>query len=178
MTFRDATASATATALATLEARWGAATPRPWVEPDGEGDVVSTGFRALDAILGPGGLPRGAGVALLGDATSGRTTLTLRLVAEAQAAGCLVAWVDLARSLDAVEAVARGVRLEWLVVLAPAAVEEGLAMGGALLQGRAVDLLVLDLPDGPIDRPPDRPTDRPPDRSTGAAAARPPSSTA
>ena len=47
--------------------------------------LLSTGFPALDAILGPGGLPRGASVALAGDATSGRTTLALRLAAEAQA---------------------------------------------------------------------------------------------
>jgi recombination protein RecA len=166
MTSRDATAAA----LATLGARWGAAAPRPWSQPDVADDVVSTGFGALDAIIGPGGLPRGAGVALLGDATSGRTTLTLRLVAEAQAAGSLVAWVDLARSLDAVEAVARGVRLEWLVVLTPKTIEEGLAMAGALLQGRAVDLLVLDLPDAPSEmtngrsggRSSDRPGGRPP----------------
>src|SRR5690606_4092852 len=77
---------------------------------------------------------------------SGRTTLALRLVAEAQAGGAIVAWLDLAGGLDPVEAVARGVRLEWLVVLAPASLDEGLALAGTLLRGRAVDLLVVDLP--------------------------------
>lgn len=108
--------------------------------------VISTGFPELDAILGPGGLPRDAGVALRGDGSSGRTTLALRTVAEAQAAGSVVAWVDLARTFDPVEAVARGVRLEWLVIVTPDTLEEGLTISGALLTGRSVDLLLLDLP--------------------------------
>lgn len=112
--------------------------------PD-DGQVIRTGFAALDAILGIGGVPHQAGLALRGDHSSGKTTLALRLVAEAQAAGSIAAWLDLSRSLDPVEAVARGVRLEWLVVLTPDSLEEGLAMAGSLVQGRAVDLLVADL---------------------------------
>jgi RecA/RadA recombinase len=159
-------------ALASLEARWGAAAPRrlgstgtnrgagtstdgalalvpapnptPVLAPAER--VISTGFPELDAILGPGGLPRDAGVALRGDGSSGRTTLALRTVAEAQAAGSVVAWVDLARTFDPVEAVARGVRLEWLVIVTPETLEEGLTISGALLTGRSVDLLLLDLP--------------------------------
>jgi recombination protein RecA len=151
-------------ALASLEARWGAAAPRrltdgalalvPATAPDGTVGpapaplerVISTGFPELDAILGPGGLPRDAGVALRGDGSSGRTTLALRTVAEAQAAGSVVAWVDLTRTFDPVEAVARGVRLEWLVIVTPDTLEEGLTISGALLTGRSVDLLLLDLP--------------------------------
>jgi RecA/RadA recombinase len=108
--------------------------------------IVRTGFAALDAILGPGGLPRSAAVAIRGDGSSGRTTLVLRLAAEAQATGAIVAWLDCSRSFDPVEAVARGVRLEWLVVITPETLNEGLAIGGALLAGRSVDLLVMDLP--------------------------------
>jgi hypothetical protein len=108
-------------------------------------DVVRTGFAALDAIL-PGGVPRSAGLALRGDHSSGKTTLALRLAAEAQADGAIVAWLDLAQAFDPVEAVARGVRPEWLVVLTPATLDEGLAMAGTLLQGRTVDLLLVDLP--------------------------------
>lgn len=130
--------------------------------PD-EGRIVSTGFDALDAIIGPGGLPRETAVSVRGDGTSGKTTLALRLAAEAQAAGSIVAYLDLARSLDPVEAVARGVRLEWLVVLTPRSIDDGLAMAGALVGGRAIDLLLVDLPgpgsDGWVDR----------DRSAGAA---------
>ena len=154
-------------ALATLQARWGSAAPRavgevvgalatvplpsemptlPDVTPRAdEGSIVRTGFAALDAILGLGGIPRQAGLALRGDHSSGKTTLAMRLVAEAQAAGSIAAWLDLSRSLDPVEAVARGVRLEWLVVLTPDSLDEGLAMAGSLVQGRAVDLLVVDL---------------------------------
>ena len=161
-------------ALASLQARWGAAAPRRLgstgpTSPDAAPTdgalalapaldlapapslapaerVFSTGFVELDAILGPGGLPRDAGVALRGAGSSGRTTLALRTVAEAQAAGSVVAWVDLARTFDPVEAVARGVRLEWLVVVTPETLDEGLAISGALLTGRSVDVLLLDLP--------------------------------
>jgi RecA/RadA recombinase len=125
------------------------ARPRPGVPaPDVDGRVVATGFAALDAILGMGGLPRSATVALRGGASSGKTTVALRVAAEAQAGGAIVAWLDLARAFDPVEAVARGMTPEWLVVLTPADLEEALALAGSLLAARTVDLLVLDLPDG------------------------------
>jgi RecA/RadA recombinase len=138
----------------------GGAHPAPAPTPrqlpgEPEGGVyrrISTGFPELDALLAVGGLPRAGTVVLRGSGSSGATTLALRTVAEAQAGGALVAWVDLARSLDPVEAVARGVRLEWLAVLVPDSLDEGLAMAGSLLQARAADLLVLDLAgarDGP-----------------------------
>ena len=110
--------------------------------------VIHTGFAALDAILGPGGFPKSASVAIRGDGSSGRTTLSLRVAAEAQIAGSVVAWLDLSRSFDPVEAVARGIRLEWLVVITPAGLDEGLSIAGSLLAGRSVDMLVLDLPGG------------------------------
>lgn len=160
-------------ALATLQARWGAAAPRaggelglvtegalarvapplpvPSPAPESErasvGRVIPTGFAALDAILGPGGLPRDATVALAGDHSSGKTTLALRLAARAQADGAIVAWVDLARTFDPVEAVARGVRPEWVVVLTPADLEEALSLAAALLSARTVDVLLVDLPE-------------------------------
>src|SRR4051794_1693586 len=162
-------------AVASLQARWGAAAPRitdgalalapataPSIVPLPDGPpapapaltrddrIIHTGFAGLDAILGPGGLPRSASVAIRGDGSSGRTTLVHRLAAEAQGAGSIVAWLDLSRSFDPVEAVARGVRLEWLVVITPETLDEGLAIGGSLLAGRSVDLLVLDLPGGRV----------------------------
>ena len=149
-----ALALAPAPALAPASVPAPALVPQPRLDPDDR--VIPTGFAALDAILGPGGLPRSASVAIRGDGSSGRTTLVLRLAAEAQAAGSIVAWLDLSRSFDPVEAVARGVRLEWLVVITPETLDEGLAIGGALLAGRSVDLLVLDLPGGRLagsDRP-------------------------
>ncbi len=121
----------------------------PRYEPALDDDrVIHTGFAALDAILGPGGLPKSASVAIRGDGSSGRTTLSLRVAAEAQAQGSVVAWLDLSRSFDPVEAVARGIRLEWLVVITPASLDEGLSIAGSLLAGRSVDMLVLDLPGG------------------------------
>jgi RecA/RadA recombinase len=155
-------------AVAGLRARWGAAAPgvvgalalvpepeedaQPRYDPRPDERVIRTGFAALDAILGPGGLPRSASVAIRGDGTSGRTTLSLRVAAEAQAQGSVVAWLDLSRSFDPVEAVARGIDLEWLVVITPASLDEGLRIAGSLLAGRSVDLLVLDLPGGRLAR--------------------------
>ncbi len=163
-------------ALASLQTRWGEAAPRVGGEglggpgavvgalatvplpeeprvpdqapsrPSDDDRVVRTGFAALDAILGMGGVPRSTALAVRGAASSGKTTLALRLAAEAQGTGSIVAYVDLARSLDPVEAVARGVRLEWLVVLEPSSLDEALAMAGALVAGRSVDLLIVDLP--------------------------------
>ena len=160
-------------AVAGLRARWGAAAPSvvgalalapvpaepdetPRYDPRPDDRVIRTGFAALDAILGPGGLPKSASVAIRGEGTSGRTTLSLRVVAEAQAQGSVVAWLDLSRSFDPVEAVSRGVDLEWLVVITPASLDEGLSIAGSLLAGRSVDLLVLDLPGGRLAR-----TDKP-----------------
>ena len=120
--------------------------PSPRSAPDPDTEVVSTGFPTLDALLGTGGLPRRAGATLRGDASSGKTTLALRSVAESQAVGGIVAWLDIGRTFDPLEAAARGVDLRWLVVLRPAEMGEGLRLAGALVSGRAVDLLVLDLP--------------------------------
>jgi RecA/RadA recombinase len=133
-------------ALATAPLPFDVVDERPLPRSVPDATVVSTGFPTLDAILGPGGLPRAAGVALRGAGSSGKTTLALRTVAEAQAAGSIAAWVDVGGTFDPVEAVARGVRLEWLVIVTPADLDEGLSIAGALLGGRAVDVLVIDLP--------------------------------
>jgi recombination protein RecA len=149
-------------ALSSLRERWGDAAPRRGVEVLGSlavapvrvpGSVgapgeraVPTGFRALDSILGLGGLPRSSATAIRGGSSSGKTTLALRAVAQVQAAGGIAAYLDLDRSLDPIEAASRGVRLDWLVVLAPDSIEEALSMAALLLQDRTVDLLLLDLP--------------------------------
>ena len=108
--------------------------------------VISTGFPALDAILGPVGLPAEASVVIRGGPSSGKTTLALRCAAEAQASGDIVAWLDLGRAFDPLEAVGRGVDLRWLLVIRPADAQEGLGLAGSLLTGRSVGLLVVDLP--------------------------------
>ena len=115
---------------------------------DADGRVVSTGFAALDAILGTGGLPRTTTVALRGDASSGQTTLALRLAAEAQAVG---RDRRLARPGPGLRP-GRGRRPRRPAGVArrahPVDLEEALALAAALLAARTVDLLVVDLPDG------------------------------
>lgn len=111
-----------------------------------EAHVISTGFPALDAILGPSGLPAQASVVVRGGPSSGKTTLALRCAAEAQASGDIVAWLDLTRAFDPVEAGGRGIDLRWLLVIRPSDPSEGMALAGALLAGRSVGLLVVDLP--------------------------------
>src|SRR3989304_2689611 len=98
-------------------------------------DRPTTGPRPA-ALPGRGGLPRRAAASFRGDASSGKTTLALRCVATAQAAGGIVAWLDLGRAFDPLEAAARGVDLRWLVVLRPSDPEEGLRLAGALVSGR------------------------------------------
>ena len=119
--------------------------PHPTPDPPPAG-IISTGFPALDGILGPSGLPAEASVVVRGGPSSGKTTLALRCAAEAQTGGDIVAWLDLGRAFDPVEAVGRGLDLRWLLVIRPVDVQEGLGLAGALLSGRSVGLLVVDLP--------------------------------
>ena len=136
-----------ALALAALpDSHPGAPQPAPGPATGPAAGVISTGFPALDAILGPLGLPPEASVVVRGGPSSGKTTLALRCVAEAQASGDIVAWLDLGRAFDPLEAVGRGVDLRWLLVIRPADAQEGLGLAGSLLTGRSVGLLVVDLP--------------------------------
>ncbi|HUP82793.1 MAG TPA: hypothetical protein VM284_01225 [Candidatus Limnocylindria bacterium] len=164
------TEPALGTALARLESRWGSAavrvglgSERPMVDgalalapieaaapealvalPD---EVMPTGFARLDALLGTGGLPRGVSASFRGARSSGKTTLALHCLAQAQARGGIVAFLDLCRIFDPLEAVARGIDLRWLLVLRPQDADEGWALAAALVAGRQIDLLVVDLPE-------------------------------
>jgi recombination protein RecA len=144
------------TALARLESRWGSAAVRFGVGEQDESvdavavlpdEVIPTGFARLDALLGTGGLPRGASASFRGARSSGKTTLALHCLAQAQARGGIVAFLDLCRIFDPLEAVARGIDLRWLLVLRPADADEGWALAAALVAGRQIDLLVIDLPE-------------------------------
>lgn len=106
--------------------------------------IARTGFRALDGLIG--GLPSQGTVSLVGDPSSGATTLALRTLAEAQAEGAIGAWLDLPGRFDPLEAATRGIDLRWLVVVRPVAPADGLRIAGSLISSRSVDLLVLDLP--------------------------------
>ncbi len=149
---------ALSSALARLESRWGSAAVKVGValpssdepiEIDAQSDeVVSTGFARLDALLGTGGLPRGVSASFRGGRSSGKTALALHCLAQAQARGAIVAFLDLCRVFDPLEAEARGVDLRWLLVCRPRDVDEGWALAAALVSGRQVDLLVIDLPTG------------------------------
>jgi recombination protein RecA len=145
-------------ALARLESRWGSAAIKVGVgsseldepvEVTADSDeVVPTGFAGLDALLGTGGLPRGVSASFRGARSSGKTALALHCLAQAQARGAIVCFLDLCNIFDPLEAQARGVDLRWLLVCRPQDVDEGWALSAALVSGRAVDLLVIDLPEG------------------------------
>lgn len=110
-------------------------------------EALPSGFASLDGLLGPGGLPRAAAASLRGAGSSGKTTLALHWLAQAQARGAIAAYLDLGHAFDPLEAASRGVDLRWLLVLRPAEAEEGFALAATLLGGHAVELLVVDLPD-------------------------------
>jgi hypothetical protein len=110
--------------------------------------AVPTGHVALDAALATGGWPRGALAVLDAAPGHGATSLALDSVAASQAAGGLVAWIDLARAFDPALAARRGVQLEWLLIVRPADGAEALELAAWLARSRLIDLLVLDL-DGP-----------------------------
>jgi len=133
-----------ALALAPVEAAGPEALPGVAALPD---EIVPTGFARLDALLGTGGLPRGVSASFRGARSSGKTTLALHCLAQAQARGGIVAFLDLCRIFDPLEAVARGIDLRWLLVLRPADANEGWALAAALVAGRQIDLLVIDLPE-------------------------------
>jgi recombination protein RecA len=122
------------------------AQPAPELGPALPDDVVPTGFERLDALLGTGGLPRGVSASFRGTRSCGKTTLALHCLAQAQARGGIVAFLDLCRIFDPLEACGRGVDLRWLLVLRPADIDEGWAIAAALVAGRQIDLLVIDLP--------------------------------
>lgn len=110
-------------------------------------DVLTSGFSQLDGLLGPGGLPRAVAASLHGAVSSGKTTLALHWLAQAQRQGAIAAYLDLGRSFDPLEAASRGVDLNWLLVLRPTDADEGFGLSAALLAGQAVDLLIVDLPE-------------------------------
>jgi len=106
--------------------------------------AMPTGFRALDAVLGIGGLPRGSIVEWFGPPSCGKTTLALETVAHLQQSGSIAAWIDADRTFDPAYAAALGVALERLPVVRPETAEEAMEMARQLLDSGAVDLLVVD----------------------------------
>ncbi len=106
--------------------------------------VVSTGAFSLDMALGIGGLPRGRVVELFGPESSGKTTLALHIIANAQKEGGVAAIIDTEHALDPGYAAKIGVNLDDLLVSQPSSGEEALAICDKLVQSRALDVVVLD----------------------------------
>ncbi|UCC13352.1 MAG: recombinase RecA [Gammaproteobacteria bacterium] len=106
--------------------------------------VVSTGSLGLDIALGIGGLPRGRVVEIYGPESSGKTTLTLQVIAECQKAGGTAAFVDAEHALDPVYAEKLGVNLDDLLVSQPDTGEQALEITDMLVRSSAVDVIVVD----------------------------------
>ena len=107
-------------------------------------ETISTGSLGLDIALGVGGLPRGRVVEIYGPESSGKTTLTLHVIAEAQKRGGVCAFVDAEHALDTVYARKLGVNLEDLLVSQPDTGEQALEITDTLVRSGAVDVLVID----------------------------------
>jgi recombination protein RecA len=107
-------------------------------------EAVSTGSLALDLALGVGGLPRGRIVEIYGPEGSGKTSLSLHVIAEAQKAGGLVAFIDAEHALDPTYAKAVGVDIDNLLVSQPDTGEQGLEIADTLVRSGAMDVIVID----------------------------------
>jgi len=106
--------------------------------------VVSTGALSLDAALGVGGVPRGRVIEIFGPESSGKTTLALQIIAQAQKAGGMAAFVDAEHALDPAYARKLGVDIDNLLVSQPDYGEQALEIAEALVRSGAVDVLVVD----------------------------------
>jgi len=107
-------------------------------------DVVSTGSLGLDIALGVGGLPRGRVVEIYGPESSGKTTLALHCIAEAQKKGGICAFVDAEHALDPVYARKLGVKVDDLLISQPDHGEQALEIADTLVRSGAIDVLVVD----------------------------------
>ncbi|MEF9969393.1 MAG: recombinase RecA [Ruthenibacterium sp.] len=107
-------------------------------------DFISTGSLSLDLALGIGGLPRGRIVEIYGPESSGKTTLALHCIAEAQKIGGEVAFIDVEHALDPVYAKALGVDIDSLLVSQPDTGEQALEICEALVRSGAIDAIVID----------------------------------
>ena len=107
-------------------------------------EAIPTGALALDLALGVGGLPRGRVVEIYGPESSGKTTLTLHAIAEAQRAGGVCAFIDAEHALDVGYARKLGVRIEELLVSQPDHGEQALEIADKLVATGAIDLIVID----------------------------------
>ncbi len=107
-------------------------------------DSISTGSLSLDIALGIGGIPRGRIAEIFGAESSGKSTLALHIIAEAQKAGGTAAYIDAEHAVDPVYAAACGVNVDELLISQPDDGEQGLDITEALVKSAAVDVIVID----------------------------------
>ncbi len=137
---------ALAAALSQIEKQFGKGAIMRLADGEVEHDiqVVSTGSLGLDIALGVGGLPRGRVVEVYGPESSGKTTLTLQVIAEMQRIGGTCAFIDAEHALDAQYAQKLGVNLSELLISQPDTGEQALEIVDALVRSGSVDLIVID----------------------------------
>ena len=133
------------TAIAQIEKNFGKGTVmRLGDKPEMQVDAIPTGSLALDAALGIGGVPKGRIIEIYGPESSGKTTLALHIVAQAQKRGGEVAFVDAEHALDPDYAAAIGVDIDNMLVSQPDTGEQALEITDALVRSGAVDVVVVD----------------------------------
>jgi recombination protein RecA len=133
-------------ALALIEKNFGKGSIMKLGQNDKSIDVeaISTGSLGLDIALGIGGLPKGRVVEIYGPESSGKTTLTLQLIAEAQKKGGICAFIDAEHALDPVYARKLGVKVDDLLISQPDTGEQALEIADTLVRSGAIDVLVVD----------------------------------
>ena len=139
-------AKALSAALSQIEKQFGKGSVMRYGDDKIEHDiqVVSTGSLGLDIALGVGGLPRGRVIEIYGPESSGKTTLTLQVIAEMQKLGGTCAFIDAEHALDVQYASKLGVSLEDLLISQPDTGEQALEITDALVRSGSVDLIVID----------------------------------
>jgi recombination protein RecA len=136
---------ALAAALAQIEKQFGKGSiMRMNAAAEQEVQVVSTGSLGLDIALGVGGLPRGRVVEVYGPESSGKTTLTLQVIAEAQKLGGTAAFIDAENALDPQYAAKLGVKIDELLISQPDTGEQALEIADMLVRSGSVDVVVID----------------------------------
>lgn len=142
---QDSKSKALETALAQIEKQFGkGAVMKLGQNVTMQVDAISTGSLSLDLALGIGGLPRGRVVEIYGPESSGKTTVALHVIAEAQKAGGEAAFIDVEHALDPVYAKALGVDIDSLLVSQPDTGEQALEICEALVRSGAIDVIVID----------------------------------
>jgi recombination protein RecA len=133
-------------ALSQIERSYGKGSVMKLGGPEGivEIEAISTGSLGLDIALGIGGLPRGRVIEIYGPESSGKTTLALHTVAEAQKSGGICGFIDAEHALDPGYAKKLGVNLEELLISQPDNGEQALEIADTLVRSGAVDVLVVD----------------------------------